>query len=247
MKIQTIQTKKVLKGQDLFSLLDQYLPLLQDGDIVAITSKIISLCENRTIPKQEVNSKLSLIQKEADYYLEEQSDLDICLTIKNNLLIPTAGIDESNANDSYILYPQAPFLSAFKIWKHLKAKHQLQKIGVLITDSHTTPLRRGVTGIALAWCGFKALKSYVNQPDIFGRPLRVTCSNYTDGLAAAAVLMMGEGNEQTPLALIQNFKNACFQDHPPTKEEIDFLNIPLEDDLYSPLLKAVAWKKTTPS
>ncbi len=54
---------------------------------------------------------------------------------------------------------------------------------------------------------------------------------------------MGEGNEQTPLAVIKNIPFVQFQDRNPTEEELDELKISLDDDLYAPLLKAVKWKK----
>ena len=63
-----------------------------------------------------------------------------------------------------------------------------------------------------------------------------------DGLASSAVTVMGEGNEQTPLALIKDVPFITFQDCPPTKEEIEALTIKPEDDIYAPLLTSVKWK-----
>jgi F420-0:gamma-glutamyl ligase len=62
-------------------------------------------------------------------------------------------------------------------------------------------------------------------------------------LAASAVLAMGEGNEQTPLALMTDVANIEFQNQPPTQKELDDLKIELENDVYAPLLTAVKWKK----
>jgi F420-0:gamma-glutamyl ligase len=64
-----------------------------------------------------------------------------------------------------------------------------------------------------------------------------------DALAAASVFEMGEGAEQTPLAVITDLNKVEFQDRNPTQEELDFLKIDIEDDLYAPLLKSVEWKK----
>ena len=115
-------------------------------------------------------------------------------------------------------------------------------MGVLITDSTTRPLRRGVTGVALAHSGFAAIEDYVGRPDIFGHPLTVTKANIRDGLAAAAVLVMGEADEQTPLAVIADLPFITFQERDPTAEELAFLHISLEEDLYAPLLTRAPWQ-----
>ncbi|HET8575183.1 MAG TPA: coenzyme F420-0:L-glutamate ligase [Candidatus Paceibacterota bacterium] len=77
-------------------------------------------------------------------------------------------------------------------------------MGILITDSRSIPLREGTIGRALGFSGFEPLKSYVGKKDLFGRKTRVTKSNLADALAAAAVMEMGEGDEQTPLAVIKD-------------------------------------------
>jgi len=64
-----------------------------------------------------------------------------------------------------------------------------------------------------------------------------------DGLAAAAVLVMGESNEQTPLAVIEDMPFVKFQARDPSKKELEELKITIQEDLYAPLLKAVKWKK----
>jgi len=227
----------------LLSLLDDGLPKLTEHSIVAITSKVISLCEGRIIHKSPEVNKKNVIQEEAEAYLEDEGEnpYNISLTIKNNILIPSAGIDESNGENIYILYPENIQASAVKIWNFLRERDHLQNIGVLITDSHTMPLRRGVTGIGLGWCGFKALKSYVGTPDCFGNLLKVTQVNNLDALAAAAVYAMGEGNEQTPFAVIRNLPAIEFQTRPPNQEEITAITIPLEEDLYAPLLRKGKW------
>lgn len=72
-----------------------------------------------------------------------------------------------------------------------------------MTDSHTTPLRRGVTGIALSYWGFQGVESFVGTKDLYGRALKMTHVNFADALASAAVLMMGEANESCPLAMLR--------------------------------------------
>jgi len=238
----------VKSGDSIHHVLDEYIKSVKEGTVVAITSKIISLCQNRVVSKNHANSKYELIQNEADAYLaEDQSLYNVHLTIKNNILIPSAGIDESNGGGMYILYPENIQQTALNIWEHLRNQHHVKKLGIIITDSHVTPLRQGVVGIALGWCGFEPLYSYVGEPDIFNQPLRVTQINLLDALATSAVLMMGEGAEQTPIALIKDAPKIKFLDRPPTPEEEQNIHIFVDKDIYYPLFKHTQWiwnKKT---
>ena len=118
----------------------------------------------------------------------------------------------------------------------------LNHLGVIITDSITTPLCWGVTGATIAHSGFLALNNFVGHPDIFGRALNMTKVNIANALAAAAVLVMGEADEQTPLAVLSDLPFVQFQAGDPTPAELHGLHIALEDDLYAPLLKSVPWQ-----
>ena len=234
MYIQAVKTDRVDQPQDLCAFVDKFLPPLKEQTIVAITSKVVSICEGCTVPKGSV-SKEELVKQEADVIIPnpEANDDRIILTYKNHLLIPSAGIDESNGNGQYILYPKDPFQSVQKVWEHLRQKHGLKKVGVLMTDSRTTPLRWGVTGVALAWQGFVPTASYIGKPDLFGQPLQVTKINAADALAVSAVFSMGESSECTPLALITNAPHVIFDDRNHNAEE---LCIDPKEDLYRPLV-----------
>ena len=241
MHIRALKTPRIEKNEPVEKILDTILPLLENGDILAITSKIISLCQGQFVGKDQI-SKYDLIREEADLLLETpHNPYNLYLTIKEGVLLPSAGIDESNGENIYILYPKDVQKTAAFIWTYLRTKHNLQNLGILITDSHTTPLRRGVTGIALGWCGFEPLYSYINKPDIYGHPLRVTQINILDALATSAVFVMGEGNEQTPLALIKNAPKISFLERPPTSEEQKSVKIPPTEDLYGPLFLSAKW------
>ena len=81
-------------------------------------------------------------------------------------------------------------------------KFHLKNLGILITDSRLMPLRTGVVGVALGYAGFEGIKSYIGKKDIFGRIFRISKVDIADSLATSAVLCMGEGAEQQPLAVI---------------------------------------------
>lgn len=248
MIITPIKTRKLIPPQD---DLDQVLKTLslkiKERTIVAISSKIVSILEGRCIHQSKVKDKDELIIKEAEKYLDRNLTPGgwIIHTLKNNLLIPTSGVDESNANGYYILWPKNPKLSAKRIWQFLKKKSQIKNLGVIITDSHSIPLRRGLVGISLAHFGFQPLKDYRGKQDLFGRRIEVSLANIPDSLAAASVLAMGEGAEQTPIALISDLGPAIKFTPKSTisKKPFSSFGVPTSEDLFKPFLDKVPWKK----
>ncbi|MBI2430612.1 MAG: coenzyme F420-0:L-glutamate ligase [Candidatus Levybacteria bacterium] len=243
MQVNVIKTHKITgSDKDVFAVLDKYLPEVSEGSIVVVTSKILSIIEGRVVKIGDV-SKEELVAQEAEFYLPADPKYHFSLTIKNSLLIPSAGIDESNGNGYYVLWPKDPQKWANDIRDYLVKKFHLKNIGVIITDSKTTPLRWGVTGAAIAYSGFMPLNDQVGTPDVFGRVMQATKVNVMDGLSAAAVVVMGESSEQTPLAVIEDAPFVQFVNRNPTAEELQALKINLKDDLYAPLLKSVEWKK----
>ena len=228
--VQPVNTRVFRHGESLVDfVVEQVSPqLVREEMILAVTSKIVSLAELRLVEKTAI-SKERLIDEEADHNLGEVA-YGCYLTVKHGLFIPSAGIDESNSEkDQYILYPVDPFGSAQRLWEGLRERWRLQRLGVLFTDSHTTPLRRGVTGISLAHWGFVGLKDIIGAPDIFGRKMKFTTVNTADALAAAATFMMGEANECNPLAIVE-CRGLEFTEHTKTDE----LKMPLREDLYYP-------------
>ncbi|GFT84980.1 putative folate metabolism gamma-glutamate ligase [Nephila pilipes] len=241
MHIEAIYTHRIECGEVLEQVLDCYVSeLLREEVVLAITSKIISICQKQVVCKTAC-SKEELIKREADAIVDVAHS--ICLTIKDNILIPSAGIDESNGNEVYILYPKDVQKTALSIWNYLKTKHCIKHLGILITDSNVTPMRRGVTGVALGWCGFEPLYSYIGKPDLYSEPLKVTQVNLLDALATSAVLVMGEGAEQTPMAIISDAPKVHFLTRPPTTKEEKSVKISMKKDLYSPLLMGARWLK----
>lgn len=242
MQISVYKVPKITsKSHDLFDLIDSVLPVVPEGSIVAIAAKIVSLCEGRVVPVGQTD-KDNLIKQEAQQFLPRSlSSYNVSFTITHNMLLPTAGIDESNADGHYILWPKDLQASANAIREHLVARHGITQVGVILTDSTTRAMQWGVTGVALAYSGFVPLKNYIGKPDVFGRELQYETSSTANGLAAAAVVMMGEGDEQTPIALIEELPFVEFQPRNPTEQELTDLRIQPEDDLYWPLIQNAPW------
>jgi len=221
---------------DVYNVIDESLPALKDGDVLLITSKVLGIHQGMCIDMKEVTDKDELIKKEADVYIERTQCPNelVVLTVKDNTLIPSAGIDESNANGYYVLWPKQANKMAKEICKYLKKKFAIKKLAVIITDSHTIPLRRGLLGISIGFYGLNPLRDYQGKDDLFGRKLRISKSNVVDSLASFAVLLMGEGNEQTPMVIARNVDFVEFTEKENSKE----LLIPIEEDIYEPLLRA---------
>ena len=244
MLVQAIKTRKFLPPKDnLWDLLSS-IRNLKENSVVAITSKVISISEGRCIPFKDI-SKDELAAKEADKYLPRELSPGgwILHTIKNNMLIASSGVDESNGADYYILWPRAPYLSAKKIWQSLKRKFKINNLGIIITDSRLVPLRRGVVGIAISYFGFKPLKDYRGKVDIFGREFKMETSNIPDSLASAAVLEMGEGKESQPIAIISNIPSIQFINKEYRGAKDDSFEIEEEKDVFYPFLSSVKWQK----
>ena len=232
LEIQPIQTEKFNKPGELLGFIEKAVTgKIKNNDVLTISTKVVSIDENRYFPQSKM-TKEELVKQESDHYLGEIS-YNIFLTIKDGLLIPSAGIDASNSGDeNYLLYPKNPFDSAKKIWTHLINKFSLTNLGIILVDSHTTPLRRGTSGIALSYWGFQPVRDYRGKPDLEGKPLQYTYLNLVDGIASAANLCMGEGNECIPLVLVSGAEVEFTNEVNPSD-----IQIPLEEDLYYPILK----------
>jgi F420-0:gamma-glutamyl ligase len=236
-----IKTKRVTPGMcSLRELLDDSLRELSEGSVLAITSKVVSLCENRVVPGD--TDKEELIKRESDRYMDrEDSKYGYHFTIVNHTLAAAAGIDESNGSGGYILWPRDSQATANDIRAYLAERFGLERVGVVITDSASRPMRLGASGIALGFSGFKGLRDYRGQPDLFGRPFKVSRADIAGGLAATAVLLMGEGNECTPFVTLADVPGLTFVPRDPTPEELETLNIQPEDDLFDPFLSKATW------
>ncbi len=234
-----IKTRIIHPPKDeIWDILDNLQPL-QEKDILFITSKILAIHQGRCIPC-EGTDKTKLIEREAAYYLPytHPHGFNVNLTITNNILIAAAGIDASNADNHYILWPHDVDQLCREIREYLCQKNKIKELGVISTDSHTTPLRYGVTGITIGLAGVEPLSDFRGRKDLFGRELKMTRVNEVDALSSMAVLLMGESDEATPLVLLRGYDKIKFN----AQASMQDFKIPPEIDLYSPLLGVM--KKT---
>ena len=247
MNIKAVKTKLVSLGDLVNDLIAEHIPSVSERSVIAVASKIVAYEQRQWVKRDEQDAaqKHRLVAQQADRYLPPQSSkYQLMLAIKNHTLTVNAGIDESNAAGGYVLWPKDIQLAANTIWRFLLEHYGLKEVGVVITDSKTSPLRWGVTGTCLAHSGFEALHSYIGEQDLFGRPIVMEKSNIAEAVAIAATLVMGEVAESQPLAVATEIPHIVFQDRVPTEQELADLQITIEDDVYGPLLTAVEWQKS---
>lgn len=235
MQIKTIKTKVFKENENLIEFILKYIKSIPENSVLVITSKIVALSEGRTIEIDKsidhFKFRTSIIKKESDFMLRTKYTW---LTIKDGMLMSSAGIDESNADGKIVLLPKDSFKSAQFIRKELCKKFKIKNLGILITDSRLFPLRAGIVGVALGYSGFKGVRDYRGTPDIFGRILKLSRTDVADSLATSAVLCMGEGKEQQPLALIKDAP-VSFTEKINKKE----LLINLKEDMYLPFFEKI--------
>jgi coenzyme F420-0:L-glutamate ligase len=235
MQITPIKTKIFRENEDLFRFILQYVKNLKENSVLVITSKIVALSEGRTADRKSEKERIKLIKQESDFAIKTKV---VWMTIKDGMVLADAGIDESNAKGKLILLPQNSFKSAEILRKKLMQKFNLKNLGVLITDSRLMPLRAGVVGVALGYAGFRGIKNNIGKKDIFGRVFKMSKTDVADSLATSAVICMGEGREQQPLALINDVP-VVFTNKINRKELI----INQKDDIYAPLFSKLNEKK----
>jgi len=231
MRFISVKTRAFLPPKDnIYKLLGDHLPSLAEGDILIITSKIVAIHQGRCV-RLGTQTKRELAMREADMYLPGRNKYSF-LTVRDNTIVSSAGIDSSNGRGYYILPPKNPNQAARQIWQFLRKKFKRAKIGVIITDSHSIPLHHGTLGISIGFYGFIPLRDFTGGQSVFGAKLKTARSNIVDALAAAGTLLMGEGGQKTPFVIARNVP-ATFTD----KNTYSQLITDAEEDIYRPFLK----------
>jgi len=236
MIVRPIKTRVFREGEDLPTFIKEHIPALRSGSVLAVTSKIVALAERRILTVRNRKEKEVLIRKESSWAL--QTHPGWWWTRKDGTLLVNAGIDDSNADGKLILLPRDSYKAATELRTKLMRAYKIKKLGVVITDSRISPMRAGVTGLAVGYAGFRGIRDYRGKPDIFGRKLKVTMTDVADSLATAATLVMGEGAERQPLAIVEGAPVEFVG-----KVDRREVRIPEKKDMYWPLFNRVGGKR----
>ena len=192
---------------------------LVSGDIIVITSKVVSKAEGRVINLNDFTPSasekslanqlnkdpklLSAILSETKKIIKIKNDIMICET-SHGFICANAGVDQSNVPKGFVsLLPVNPDNSAEKIRVKFLDKLNVN-VAVIITDTFGRPWRNGFVNVAIGVSGLNPILSYRGQIDSYGYNLRVTDLAISDELASAAELVMGKV-DNIPVALIRNY------------------------------------------
>lgn len=213
-----IKTRVMQPPQDdLLAVLDEYLIDVQEGDVIAISSKVVAIHEGRSVLKDGFD-KEGYVRESAQVVIPRDYWATF-LTITNNMLVSSSGLDSSNSDGYYALLPKEPFVSAKYLHEYLTKRFAIQNVGLIITDSHSVACRYGAVNGAISWWGFEPLISHIGRDDLFGRTIEHERSNLVDGIAAGAGVVMGEVDECTPVVVIRGVPGVEFTQEN-TKEKL---------------------------
>ncbi len=187
---------EVTAGADLARLISDAADL-RDGDILVVTSKIISKAEGRVIRAD----REAAIDAETVRVVARRGRTRIVET-RHGLVLAAAGVDSSNtAPGTVVLLPEDPDGSARRLRKALGERRGVS-VGIVVTDTLGRPWRVGQTDAAIGVAGLAPLRDHRGEPDTFGNTLEVTIAAVADEIAAAADLVKGK-TAQMPVAIVR--------------------------------------------
>jgi len=191
---------------------------LEDGDVLAVSSKYAAISEGRVVALAEVVVKPEAEALAERYHLNpqlaqlimEESDhifggiQGFLMTAHHGIIQANAGLDRSNIPPGYVvLLPKEPYQLAAKIRQAMRERLGVD-IGVILTDSWLLPGRSGSSGVALATAGFRPVLDERGKQDLFGNKMQVTQRGIADAICTCAQLVMGERDEATPIVIVRN-------------------------------------------
>ncbi len=212
---------------------------IRNRDLVVIGQKAVSKAEGRIIDTRDVTPSakktgktaefVEIVLKESSKVLRADKDAFIVRT-KRGATCMNAGVDKSNVkgNSTYALLPQDPDASARRMRKRIERLTGKQ-VAVVVCDTRSRPFRKGQVEESIGVAGLNPLVDYRGQKDLFGYTLRFKNVAIADELASAAELVMGQGRERTPVAIIRGLTRVRLQNHASSR----FLVVSPEEDLFT--------------
>ncbi|MFE2145833.1 coenzyme F420-0:L-glutamate ligase [Streptomyces sp. NPDC059456] len=189
---------EVRPGDDLARLIAAAGPGLHDGDVLLVTSKIVSKAEGRIV---RAESREDAIDAETVRVVARRGPLRI-VENRQGLVMAAAGVDASNTEPgTVLLLPEDSDASAAAIRAGLRALLSVD-VGVIVTDTFGRPWRAGLTDVAIGSAGVRVLDDLRGGTDAHGNPLSATIVATADELAAAADLVKGKA-AGLPVAVVR--------------------------------------------
>jgi len=176
---------------------------LRDGDILAVTSKIVSKAEGRTVHAADREDAITE-QTVRVVATRPRADGGVTRIVENpqGLVMAAAGVDASNVPDGVVLLlPEDPDASARALAAALRERFGV-RVGVVVTDTIGRPWRQGQTDAAIGAAGVRVITNLRGTRDASGRVLAVTAPAVADEIAAAADLVKGKASGM-PVAVVR--------------------------------------------
>lgn len=199
---------EVREGDDLAALIAGAAPWLTDGDVLVVTSKIVSKAEGRLAPvptggPEREAARTAILAAETAREVARRGHTRIVQT-HHGFVMASAGIDASNVDREHlVLLPRDPDRSARELRGALRRRYGLD-VAVLVSDTMGRPWRTGLTDVALGAAGLDALRDYRGETDAHGNELHITQMAVIDELCAAAELVKNK-YDQVPVAVVRGF------------------------------------------
>ncbi|MFG2959499.1 coenzyme F420-0:L-glutamate ligase [Streptomyces sp. NPDC048291] len=189
---------EVQQGDDLAKLIAAAEPGLADGDVVIVTSKIVSKAEGRIV---EATDREAAIDAETVRVVARRGTLRI-VENRQGLVMAAAGVDASNTPaGTVLLLPEDPDASARAVRAGLRDALGVN-VGVVVTDTFGRPWRSGLTDVTIGAAGVEVLDDLRGGVDAYGNPLVATVVATADELAAAGDLVKGKATGM-PVAVVR--------------------------------------------
>ncbi|WP_306215554.1 coenzyme F420-0:L-glutamate ligase [Actinoplanes sp. RD1] len=206
----------VTAGDDLAELITRNAPWLRDGDVLVVTSKIVSKAEGRLVevpadgPERET-ARARVLASETRRVVARRGATAIVQT-HHGFVMAAAGIDASNVDKTHlVLLPESPDESARRLRADL-AERGLH-VGIIVSDTMGRAWRNGLTDVALGAAGLPPIRDHRGEIDPYGNELALTQMAVIDELAAAGELVKGKC-DQVPVAVVRGFPGAGGEDGP---------------------------------
>jgi coenzyme F420-0:L-glutamate ligase / coenzyme F420-1:gamma-L-glutamate ligase len=205
---------EVRPGDDLAAMIAAAAPWLRDGDILVVTSKIVSKAEGQLAdvplggPEREA-AREAILRAETARVVAARGHTQIVQT-HHGFVMASAGIDASNVDRSrLVLLPKDPDRSAADLRAALRERHGLD-VAIIISDTAGRPWRNGLTDMALGCSGIAPLRDHRGEIDPHGNELHITQMAVVDELASAAELVKGK-IDQVPVAVIRGLIDSTIE------------------------------------
>ncbi|GAB3036235.1 hypothetical protein GCM10027052_13050 [Parafrigoribacterium mesophilum] len=197
---------EIVAGDDLAAIIGGALKSskiqLQDGDILAITSKIVSKAEGRTVRAPAREDAITAETVRVVATRAYPGGLTRIVENRLGLVMAAAGVDSSNTpNGTVLMLPKDPDATALALARAFRDRFEAT-VGVIITDTLGRPWRVGQTDAAIGAAGIRVLDDLRGGRDANGRSLEVTVRAVGDEIAAAADLVKGK-SANLPVALVR--------------------------------------------